>query len=106
MLPRPPNRDTVAPKVFSRQVLVRSAINKDQPVEVTEDVWHHGRFSHQVEVDQRTNTSEANSPGVNGWGSVITVQQMCQEMVKSDLQEAKRHALLKANGYAVNVSIE
>jgi GDPmannose 4,6-dehydratase len=41
-----------------------------------------------------------------GWTPEITVQQMCQEMVKSDLQEAKRHALLKANGYAVNVSFE
>jgi len=41
-----------------------------------------------------------------GWTPEITVQQMCQEMVKSDLQEAKRHALLKANGYQVNVSVE
>ena len=41
-----------------------------------------------------------------GWTPEITVQQMCQEMVESDLQEAKRHALLKANGYAVNVSVE
>ena len=41
-----------------------------------------------------------------GWTPEITVQQMCQEMVESDLQEAKRHALLKANGYAVNVSFE
>jgi GDPmannose 4,6-dehydratase len=41
-----------------------------------------------------------------GWTPEITVQQMCQEMVESDLQEAKRHALLKANGYPVNVSLE
>jgi GDPmannose 4,6-dehydratase len=41
-----------------------------------------------------------------GWIPEITVQQMCQEMVESDLQEAKRHALLKANGYPVNVSLE
>jgi len=41
-----------------------------------------------------------------GWTPEITVQQMCQEMVESDLQEAKRHALLKANGYVVNVSLE
>jgi GDPmannose 4,6-dehydratase len=41
-----------------------------------------------------------------GWTPEITVQQMCQEMVESDLQEAKRNALLKANGYAVNVSVE
>lgn len=41
-----------------------------------------------------------------GWTPEISVQQMCQEMVESDLQEAKRNALLKANGYAVNVSVE
>jgi GDPmannose 4,6-dehydratase len=41
-----------------------------------------------------------------GWTPEITVQQMCHEMVANDLQEAQRHALLKANGYPVNVSVE
>ncbi|CAM8624594.1 Gmd GDP-D-mannose dehydratase [Burkholderiales bacterium] len=41
-----------------------------------------------------------------GWVPEITAHQMCQEMVASDLQEAKRHALLKANGYQVQVTIE
>ena len=41
-----------------------------------------------------------------GWTPEITVQQMCKEMVESDLQKAKRHALLKANGYKVNLSFE
>ncbi len=41
-----------------------------------------------------------------GWTPEITVQQMCREMVESDLQEAKRLALLKANGYDVKVSFE
>ena len=41
-----------------------------------------------------------------GWVPVITVQQMCKEMVAADLEEAKRHALLQANGYSVNVSLE
>ncbi|MDP4835549.1 MAG: GDP-mannose 4,6-dehydratase, partial [Burkholderiales bacterium] len=41
-----------------------------------------------------------------GWTPEITVQQMCQEMVATDLQSAKQHALLRANGFAVNVSIE
>lgn len=41
-----------------------------------------------------------------GWVPEISVQEMCQEMVSSDLKEAKRHALLKANGYQVNVSVE
>ena len=41
-----------------------------------------------------------------GWTPEITVQQMCAEMVAADLAEAKRHALLKANGYNVQVSNE
>ena len=41
-----------------------------------------------------------------GWTPEITVQQMCAEMVAADLQAAKQHALLKANGFAVNVSVE
>jgi GDPmannose 4,6-dehydratase len=41
-----------------------------------------------------------------GWVPEITLQQMCAEMVAADLHEAQRHALLKANGYAVNVSTE
>ena len=41
-----------------------------------------------------------------GWIPEITVQQMCQEMVSSDLVEAHRNALLKSHGYEVNVSLE
>jgi GDPmannose 4,6-dehydratase len=41
-----------------------------------------------------------------GWTPEITVRQLCQEMVENDLQEAKRHALLKANGFEVNVAVE
>jgi GDPmannose 4,6-dehydratase len=41
-----------------------------------------------------------------GWVPEITVQEMCREMVLNDLSEAKQHALLKANGFNVNVSAE
>jgi GDPmannose 4,6-dehydratase len=41
-----------------------------------------------------------------GWVPEITVQEMCKEMVANDLAHAKQHALLKANGYDVNVSVE
>ena len=34
-----------------------------------------------------------------GWVPEITVQQMCREMMASDLKESKSHAILKANGY-------
>ncbi len=41
-----------------------------------------------------------------GWMPEITVREMCSEMVAHDLAQAKQHALLKANGYSVNVSVE
>lgn len=41
-----------------------------------------------------------------GWVPEITVQEMCAEMVQADLADAKRHALLKANGFKMNLSIE
>lgn len=41
-----------------------------------------------------------------GWVPEITVEQMCAEMIQSDLDVAKRHALLKHHGYAVSVAKE
>ncbi len=41
-----------------------------------------------------------------GWVPEITVQEMCAEMVLSDLKIAQRHALLKAHGFDLPVSVE
>lgn len=41
-----------------------------------------------------------------GWVPEITVQEMCKEMVAEDLKAAKQHALLKAHGHDVTVSVE
>jgi GDPmannose 4,6-dehydratase len=41
-----------------------------------------------------------------GWVPEIKVQEMCAEMVASDLAQAKKHALLQKYGYSVNVSVE
>jgi GDPmannose 4,6-dehydratase len=41
-----------------------------------------------------------------GWIPEITVQDMCAEMVRSDLQEAKRIKLLKDHGYDVSLKLE
>jgi GDPmannose 4,6-dehydratase len=40
-----------------------------------------------------------------GWVPEITAQEMCVEMVASDLAQAKQHALLQKHGYSVNVSV-
>lgn len=41
-----------------------------------------------------------------GWTPEITVEEMCAEMVHSDMQKAKQHALLKKHGYTVSVAKE
>ncbi|MFC4991791.1 GDP-mannose 4,6-dehydratase [Rubritalea tangerina] len=41
-----------------------------------------------------------------GWVPEITVEEMCAEMVASDVQVAKQHALLQAHGHQVSVAVE
>lgn len=41
-----------------------------------------------------------------GWVPEITAQEMCAEMVAEDLKTARRHALLKAHGLDLPVSLE
>jgi GDPmannose 4,6-dehydratase len=41
-----------------------------------------------------------------GWVPQITVQEMCAEMVASDLDAAKQHVLLKTHGFTINASLE
>jgi len=41
-----------------------------------------------------------------GWVPEITAQEMCIEMVQADLLEAKKCALLNANGFDVSMAVE
>lgn len=41
-----------------------------------------------------------------GWEPEISVQEMCAEMVASDLAIARRHALLRAHGHNISISLE
>lgn len=41
-----------------------------------------------------------------GWTPEITLDEMVEEMMASDLEEAKRYALLKDHGYSFNISRE
>jgi GDPmannose 4,6-dehydratase len=41
-----------------------------------------------------------------GWVPEITAQEMCKEMVKSDLTRAHKYALLKQHGYRMHISVE
>ena len=41
-----------------------------------------------------------------GWVPQITLQEMVEEMAAEDLKSTQRHALLKANGYGISVSVD
>jgi GDPmannose 4,6-dehydratase len=41
-----------------------------------------------------------------GWTPKITFSELVQEMVAKDLDEARRHALLKSHGYEISISLE
>jgi len=41
-----------------------------------------------------------------GWVPEITVQEMCAEMVREDLEQAKKAALLKKHGFKISISAE
>lgn len=41
-----------------------------------------------------------------GWSPQITAQEMCAEMIASDLFYAQKNALLKKNGYKVNLTLD
>ncbi len=41
-----------------------------------------------------------------GWTPEITVEEMCAEMIESDLNTARQHALLKAHGHRISVAKE
>ena len=41
-----------------------------------------------------------------GWTPEITVQKMCAEMVREDLEQATKAALLKKHGYKISISAE
>jgi GDPmannose 4,6-dehydratase len=41
-----------------------------------------------------------------GWTPKITFAEMVQEMVAKDLDDARRHALLKSHGYEISISLE
>ncbi|QEG01042.1 GDP-mannose 4,6-dehydratase [Stieleria maiorica] len=41
-----------------------------------------------------------------GWECEISVEEMCAEMVAADLENARKHALLKLHGHTVSVAVE
>ena len=63
------------------------------------------RYFRPAEVETLLGSSQKAKDKL-GWEPEITVQDMCSEMVKNDLKNAKKNILLKNNGYQVNIPKE
>jgi len=63
------------------------------------------RYFRPTEVDSLLGDSSRARTRL-GWVPEISLDQMIDEMVATDLEEARKHALLKRHGYAINVSAE
>jgi GDPmannose 4,6-dehydratase len=78
-----------APAVAAGDVLVKVDPRYFRPAEVETLLGDPGKAREQL-----------------GWQPEITLEAMIVEMVAHDLDQARRHALLKQHGYDVNVSAE
>jgi GDPmannose 4,6-dehydratase len=78
-----------APALKVGDVVVRIDPRYFRPTEVETLLGHPGKAKEKL-----------------GWVPEITAQGMCREMVVNDLNQAKRHALLKQHGYETRISVE
>jgi GDPmannose 4,6-dehydratase len=78
-----------APALKVGDVVVRIDPRYFRPTEVETLLGHPGKAKEKL-----------------GWVPEITAQEMCREMVVNDLNQAKRHALLKQHGYETRISVE
>jgi GDPmannose 4,6-dehydratase len=63
------------------------------------------RYFRPVEVESLLGDASAAREAL-GWAPQVTARELCTEMVTADLDTARRHALLKAHGYAPNITRE
>jgi len=92
----------------TEEIGVVASIEGDQAPELHEGdviVRVDSRYFRPAEVETLLG-DPSKAKEVLGWIPEITVQQMCAEMVAEDLKAAQRHALLKAHGHNVTISVE
>jgi GDPmannose 4,6-dehydratase len=63
------------------------------------------RYFRPAEVESLLGDASAAREAL-GWAPQVTARELCTEMVTADLDTARRHALLKAHGYAPNITRE
>ncbi|MBK6585370.1 MAG: GDP-mannose 4,6-dehydratase [Gammaproteobacteria bacterium] len=81
--------NTLAPKVRVGDVILRVDPSYFRPAEVQTLLGNPAKATARL-----------------GWEPEISVEQLCAEMVATDLEKAKQHALLRAHGHKVAVSRE
>jgi GDPmannose 4,6-dehydratase len=83
------NTGDLAPMIHEGQVIMRIDPRYFRPAEVTTLLGDPAKAKRQL-----------------GWEPKITARDMCAEMVAADHTAARRHALLKAHGLHLSVSVE
>lgn len=90
------------------EVGIVESVNSDFPVAVQPDdtiVRVDPRYFRPAEVETLLGDPSKARERL-GWEPEITAREMCAEMIAADLEDARRHAFLKANGFNVPVSVE
>ena len=90
------------------EVGIVEALNTEHPVSVQPGVAIvrvDPRYFRPAEVETLLG-DPTKAREVMGWEPEITAREMCAEMAAADLEEARRHAFLKENGFSIPVSIE
>jgi len=89
-----------SPSTSSGQAAARQSMSPDLPI-----IRIDPRYFRPTEVETLLGDPTKAKQKL-GWVPEITLDEMVQEMVATDLADAKKHALLKHHGYNVNVSVE
>jgi len=87
--------------------IVDKIIGTDNPVVKVGDVVMKidPRYFRPTEVESLLG-DPSKAKNLLGWTPEISAQEMCCEMVRADLAEAKKNVLLKANGFASSMASE
>lgn len=87
--------------------IVKTVSGEDAPnVQVGDEIVRvDPRYFRPAEVETLLG-DPANAKQKLGWEPTTTVEEMCAEMVATDLTTAKQHAFMKANGFDIPVSME
>lgn len=91
----------------SEVAIVSSIVGSDAPALNVGDIICRidPRYYRPAEVETLLG-DPSKAKKILGWEPKVTVKEMCSEMVREDLNIAKRNVLLKSNGFEIPISVE